>query len=53
MTGREVVLCAAVRTAIGTFNGSLKTVSAAELGATLSELRLQGPSSSMQKSALS
>jgi acetyl-CoA C-acetyltransferase len=30
---REIVLCAPVRTAIGAFNGSLKTVPAVELGA--------------------
>ena len=35
MTDREVVLSAPVRTAIGTFNGSLKAVPAAELGATV------------------
>jgi len=35
MAEREVVLCAPVRTAIGTFNGSLKAVSATELGATV------------------
>jgi acetyl-CoA C-acetyltransferase len=33
MTMREVVLCAPVRTAIGTFNGALKDVAATELGA--------------------
>ena len=35
MAQREVVLCAPVRTAIATFNGSLKAVSATELGATV------------------
>lgn len=34
MTQREVVLCAPVRTAIGTFNGTLKTTPATTLGAT-------------------
>lgn len=34
MSTREIVLCAPVRTAIGTFNGSLKGVPAVELGAT-------------------
>jgi acetyl-CoA C-acetyltransferase len=34
MSSREIVLCAPVRTAIGAFDGSLKTVPAAELGAT-------------------
>jgi acetyl-CoA C-acetyltransferase len=34
MAQRDVVLCAAVRTAIGTFNGSLKSVPATALGAT-------------------
>ena len=34
MSDREIVLCAPVRTAIGSFNGSLKTISAVELGAT-------------------
>ena len=35
MNPREVVLCDAVRTAIGTFDGSLKAVPATELGATV------------------
>jgi acetyl-CoA C-acetyltransferase len=35
MDQRETVLCNPVRTAIGTFDGSLKTVPAAELGATV------------------
>jgi acetyl-CoA C-acetyltransferase len=35
MTKREVVLCAPVRTAIGTYNGSLKATPATELGATV------------------
>jgi acetyl-CoA C-acetyltransferase len=35
MTMREVVLCAPVRTPIGTYNGSLKAVPATELGATV------------------
>ena len=34
MATREIVLCNAVRTAIGTYGGSLKTVPATELGAT-------------------
>lgn len=34
MSHREIVLCAPVRTAIGTFNGSLKNVPAVDLGAT-------------------
>ncbi|WP_372986236.1 thiolase family protein [Marinobacter sp.] len=33
MTKRDVVLCSPVRTAIGTYGGSLKSVSAPELGA--------------------
>jgi acetyl-CoA C-acetyltransferase len=33
MSTREIVLCDAVRTPIGTYNGSLKTVPATELGA--------------------
>lgn len=33
MSKREIVLCQPVRTAIGTYNGSLKTMSAVELGA--------------------
>ncbi|MGZ3273552.1 MAG: thiolase family protein [Caulobacteraceae bacterium] len=33
MTTREVVLCHPVRTAIGTYNGSLKSTSATDLGA--------------------
>src|SRR5580704_12546838 len=35
MATREVVLCSPVRTAIGAFNGSLKTVPATELGAVM------------------
>ncbi|QGZ42362.1 acetyl-CoA C-acetyltransferase [Pseudoduganella flava] len=34
MSKSEIVLCAPVRTAIGTFNGSLKNVTAVDLGAT-------------------
>ncbi len=34
MTGPNVVLCAAVRTAIGTYGGALKDIPAPELGAT-------------------
>src|SRR5271169_5020767 len=34
MATREIVLCNAIRTAIGTYGGSLKTVPAADLGAT-------------------
>jgi acetyl-CoA C-acetyltransferase len=33
MSAREVVLCDAVRTPIGTYNGSLKSISAPDLGA--------------------
>lgn len=33
MSARDIVLCAPVRTAIGAFNGSLKTLPAVELGA--------------------
>ncbi len=32
MATREIVLCEAVRTPIGTYDGSLKTVSAPDLG---------------------
>jgi acetyl-CoA C-acetyltransferase len=32
MDTREIVLCEAVRTPIGTYDGSLKSVSAADLG---------------------
>jgi acetyl-CoA C-acetyltransferase len=35
MSKREVVLCHPVRTAIGTYNGSLKATPAVELGAAL------------------
>ncbi|MGR7996801.1 thiolase family protein [Xanthobacter sp. ZOL 2024] len=35
MTKRDVVICAPVRTAIGTYNGALKAVPATELGATV------------------
>ena len=34
MTNRDVVICAPVRTAIGTFNGTLKDTGAVELGST-------------------
>ena len=34
MSNREVVLCKPVRTAIGTYGGSLKSTPATELGAT-------------------
>lgn len=34
MTNDDIVICSPVRTAIGTFNGSLKSVSAVELGST-------------------
>lgn len=33
MTTRDVIICAPTRTAIGTFSGSLKTISAVQLGA--------------------
>ena len=33
MSARDVVLCSPVRTAIGGYNGSLKTIPAADLGA--------------------
>lgn len=47
MTQREIVLCSAVRTAIGAFDGGLKAVPATELGATvvrdvLARSRLKG-----------
>ncbi|MFG1333048.1 acetyl-CoA C-acetyltransferase [Xanthobacter autotrophicus] len=35
MTKRDAVICAPVRTAIGTYNGALKAVPATELGATV------------------
>ena len=35
MATRDIVLCAPLRTAIGAFNGSLKTTPAVELGATV------------------
>jgi acetyl-CoA C-acetyltransferase len=35
MSTSEIVLCSPVRTAIGTFNGSLKAIPATELGATV------------------
>ena len=35
MTTREIVLCGPVRTAIGAYNGSLKTIPAPDLGATV------------------
>lgn len=34
MANREIVICSAVRTAIGTYNGTFKDISAVELGAT-------------------
>lgn len=47
MSTREVMICSPVRTAIGTYNGSLKEISAAELGAiviksTLDRSRING-----------
>jgi acetyl-CoA C-acetyltransferase len=41
MSSREIVLCAPVRTAIGAFNGSLKTVPAVELGAAVVRATLE------------
>jgi acetyl-CoA C-acetyltransferase len=35
MPTHDVVLCSPVRTAIGAFNGSLKTIPATDLGATV------------------
>ena len=35
MSQREIVLCHSLRTAIGTYDGSLKAVPATELGATV------------------
>lgn len=35
MSTRDIVLCSPVRTAIGAFNGSLKTIPATDLGATV------------------
>ena len=34
MVKREIVICSPVRTAIGTYNGTLKDTPAVELGAT-------------------
>src|SRR5258705_13529843 len=34
MTTQDIVLCSTVRTAIGAYNGSLKTIPASDLGAT-------------------
>ena len=33
MNTRDIVLCSPVRTAIGAYNGSLKTIPATDLGA--------------------
>lgn len=41
MSKREIVICAPVRTAIGTYNGSLKDTPAVELGATAIKASLQ------------
>src|SRR4051794_17721710 len=41
MSSREVVLCQPVRTAIGTYNGTLKGMPATELGATVVRETLQ------------
>ncbi|GAA0346741.1 acetyl-CoA C-acetyltransferase [Bacillus carboniphilus] len=41
MQNNEVVIVSAVRTAIGNFNGSLKNISAPELGATVIQAALQ------------
>jgi acetyl-CoA C-acetyltransferase len=35
MSTRDIVLCKPVRTAIGAYNGALKTIPAADLGATV------------------
>src|SRR5262249_60756387 len=35
MSPRDIVLCSPVRTAIGAFNGSLKTIPATDLGASV------------------
>jgi acetyl-CoA C-acetyltransferase len=42
MADRDVVLCAPVRTAIGTFGGSLKDVPATELGAVVIRAAMEG-----------
>lgn len=42
MNRREIVLCDAVRTAIGTFDGGLKAVPATELGAVVVRDALAG-----------
>jgi hypothetical protein len=52
-SSRSVVLVAPVRTAIGTFGGSLKEVSASDLGPSPSVPPLSAPVSSLTKSALS
>jgi len=41
MAEREIVLCSPVRTAIGTFNGTLKDMPAAELGAAVIRAAMQ------------
>jgi acetyl-CoA C-acetyltransferase len=42
MNAREVVLCQPVRTAIGAYNGSLKSIPATELGAAVIRATVQG-----------
>ena len=41
MANREVVICAPVRTAIGTYDGTLKDMPATELGAAVDPRDLQ------------
>lgn len=48
---REVVLCAPVRTAIGTYNGTLKATPATALGATVVRERCTAPRSIPHASA--
>ena len=45
MSQREIVLCNSVRTAIGTYGGSLKSVPATDLGATVVRTALAHASS--------
>ncbi len=53
MSARDVVLCQPVRTAIGAYNGSLKSMPATELGAAVIRASVQARASSRIRLAAS
>jgi len=53
MTTHDVVLCSPVRTPIGAYNGSLKTIPAPELGAAVVRETLKRSGSTQRRSAAS